>query len=171
MTLLHGTVAEFDGPPRGPAWFTDHWGLATGIASDRSGLEQRGTRMRVIVGKLARRVLVADLGTDDDYNDLLMGDRIRRRDSLLVALMRHLGFRASGGWKKGKKDGVRLAKAVCDAGYDGWILPGYFTFLKGPPGADIVLCEPEKILRSVRSIALPERQGHWSRLRPEGAIG
>lgn len=117
-TLYHGTASEEEfehdsDAPDGPAWF-----------SDSASVARRFSRWHYRPGS-SPRVLLYRVTQDPE---LFVWEYEAQMDELLGENWRDMAV-------------PELADAICDAGYDGWIIPHNY-----PDGADIMLCEPSDFL-------------------------
>ncbi len=164
MVLLHGTTKKFAGLPKGPAWFTEKWETAA------DGGYTDGRHPRVIVAKTVKPVSLIGIEDTEGYTELVFGTFRGDKSSDLRRAMDEIGFKYKPAkhWGERAGDQNKFAAAVCEAGYDGWIVHRYYT-PGGKPGSDIVICNPEDALVAVKVIDVSGASyDDLKRLRPRG---
>ena len=121
--LFHGTSSperfEKDGTFEGPGWVSDDIRVA------REFVRGEGPAARVITFRAARDIELIEWRTGYEIEAFLAPTH--GEDAFY------------------DMDMAEIAEAVCDAGYEGWIIPNNY-----PEGADILLCDPASVLELER---------------------
>lgn len=164
--LLHGTAKRYAGLPPGPAWYTDLPEVTYIGARENMFLprERRWKPLRVIaVAAIAPLTLAGLDSVAVDYHAFASGDYFNRREfdrrGDLAAFIHEVGFRPAG---VAGEDQAGLARAACEAGFDGWILRDIYD-----PGDDILICRPAESLETVKewTVRLDDKESRNSFLR------
>lgn len=113
--LYHGTSSKenFD-IPDGPAWFSRSEGVAKNFAGYHSGSFPRINKYLVI-----------------------------RQIPRLLTIFQKKDFENALGEDYPTWESNDLAQSVCEAGYNGWVIPNNY-----PNGDDIMLCYPEQWVKA-----------------------
>lgn len=117
-TLYHGTAYAFDGDLNFPAWFSTSRKVATWFARRNEGGSLEGEEKPVI--HIYRVTAPYELAVLNDARDIQ-------------------GFRDMYQIDDGGSPN-ELAEGVCNAGFEGWIIPDNYR-----PGDDIMICNGRKI--------------------------
>lgn len=122
MTLFHGTRADLDGPPRGPAWFSPSESIAESYAVEHG-------RGWVYTFKTKGSPKLARVLNDEDALAVLqaIGWDVHHR-------VRPLQYFVSG------PNSAELSAKVCKLGLDGWLVE------RKAGRIEVMLCEPAKFV-------------------------
>lgn len=126
--VYHGTSSKEDfkiPDMTGFAWVSTSRSVAEYFAKSR-----RGPRPRVLVFHLYKDVELFLVSSAQDFDELAEEE----------------------GEGEAPSGPDELAQMVCDAGYDGWIIPTNY-----PDGDDVLLCYPEDALDLVNAIPLQDQ--------------
>jgi hypothetical protein len=129
-TLYHGTQEQGDFAELGdPGWVTDSWDTAWWFAARDSGSPDDARIVRYRVKAAPRLLAIGEEIASRAFHDAVaraVGPRRLRHDYADTS------FR-------------ELARAVCEAGYDGWRVD--YAYPQG--GSDVLLCHPARWLELV----------------------